>query len=184
MRRLLVMLAILALAAGAAYAVMGLTGTGPHPLRVVGTGTNADLSDVALQADRHVTPLSEDGLRPGTSFRYSFKITNTGETKLRHVAVRSVLTALPAAGTRPAVTSVSGPMCWGIGHTGHTECIFHHLNPGETHTVRVTAQTSAQSRPGDWLIIHTFAGRFSGSTGGPVTLQVETEPQASVGRFR
>jgi hypothetical protein len=180
-RRLLILLAVLGLAAGAGLAVGALTGSGSHPFRVVDAESGADMSGLKLTADPHVTPLNEDGLRPGSRFGYSFRVTNTGKAVMRHIVVRSVKVASPATGGSLAIASISDPACWGV---GHSECIFQRLKPGETRTVRVTAESSARDRPGDRLVIRTFAGRFSGPVGGSIPLEVVGDARVTTGRFR
>jgi hypothetical protein len=179
-RRLFVVLAIFGLAVGAGFAVMTLSGGAPRSVRVMDAGSGADLSDLELKADRHVTPLSEEGLRPGSRFRYSFSVTNTGKAEMRHIVVRSVKVASPATGGDLAIVSISDPACWGV---GHGECIFQRLRSGETRTVHITAESSARNRPGDRLMIRTFTGRFSGPVGGSIPLEVVGDAQVTTGRF-
>lgn len=178
MRRLLVVFAIAVLAAGAGLVVAELTGRASHPLRVVDSESGADLTDLRLRADRQVTPLEADGLRPGSRFRYSIHVTNAGEAPIRHVVVRSVKVASPP--NRMTVVALSDPACWGV---GHTECIFQRLEPKETRTVRVTVESSPRSRPGDRLVIRTFTGRFTGTVDGSVPLEVVGGSRLTTGRF-
>jgi hypothetical protein len=177
-RRLLVVLAMSGLAAGAGFAVTELTGRASHPLRVVDSESGADMADLHLRADRHVTPLDADGLRPGSRFRYSFHVTNAGEVEIRHVVVRSVKVASAPDGM--TIVALSDPACWGV---GHGECIFQRLGPGETRTVQVTVESSPRSRTGDRLVIRTFTGRFAGTVDGSVPLEVVGGARLTTGRF-
>src|SRR5437763_288864 len=177
-RRLLVVLAVFVLAAGAGLAVSELTGRTSHPLRVVDSESGADMSDLRLGADRQVTPLDADELRPGSRFRYSFQATNAGVVPMRHVVVRSVKVAPATDGM--TIAAISDPACWGV---GHGECIFQRLGPGETRTVHVTVESSPRSRPGDRLVIRTFAGRFTGTVNGSVPLEVVGGARVTTGHF-
>jgi hypothetical protein len=176
--RLLVVLAVFCLAVGAGFAVQELTGRASHSLRAVDSETGADMSDLKLRADRNVTPLEADELRPGSRFRYSFHVTNAGEAPMRHIVVRSVNVG-PTDGM--TIVALSDPACWGV---GHAECIFQRLEPGETRTVHVTVESSARSRPGDRLVIRTFTGRFTGAVDGSVPLEVVGGARETTGDFR
>jgi hypothetical protein len=174
---LLVVLAIFCLAAGAGFAVQELTGRASHPLRVVDSESGADMSDLKLRADRHVTPLGADELRPGSRFSYSFHVTNAGEVPMRHIVVRSVKVA-PDGMT---IVAFSDPACWGV---RYGECIFQRLEPGQTRTVHVTVESSPRSRPGERLMIRTFTGRFAGTVDGSVPLEVVGGARVTTGDFR
>lgn len=177
MRRLLVVLAMLGLAAGAVFAVQDLTGHASRPFRVVDSESEADMSGLKLRADEHVTPLGADELRPGSRFRYTFHVTNAGAVPIPYVVVRSVEVG-PADGM--TIVALSDPACWGV---GHGECIFQRLEPGETRTVRVTVESSPRSRPGDRLVIRTFTGRFTGTVDGSVPLEVVGGARVTTGSF-
>lgn len=171
---------VVLLGAAAGYTVKALTETREQTVRVVDAEGGADLSHLRLGADARLSPLDGPRLRPGEPARYSFQVTNTGTTAVRHLVARSVKVAETGADDRLAVRSISDPACSAV---GRVECIFRRLDPGETRTVRVTLGTSPAARPRERLVIHTFIGRFTGTVGGSVPLEVVGGVRATTGRF-
>ncbi len=172
--------AVVLLGAAAGYTVKALTDTHEQTVRVVDTEGGADLSHLVLRADPHLAPLHGRRIVPGEPVRYSFQVTNTGTTAVRHLVARSVKVAMADADDRLAIRSISDPACTAV---GRVECIFRRLDPGQTRTVRVTVDTSPRARPGCLLVIHTFIGRFTGPVGGSVPLEVVGGIDATTGRF-
>lgn len=180
MGRLTTTAVVVLLGAAAGYTVKALTETREQTVRVVDAESGADLSHLVLQADAHLTPADGSTLRPGHPVRYSFQVTNTGTTAVRHLVARSVKVAANDSGDRLAIRSISDPACSAV---GRVECIFQQLDPGETRAVRVILDTSPRERPGDLFLIHTFVGRFTGPVGGSVPLEVVGRMRATTGRF-
>lgn len=178
--RLTTLAVVVLLGAAAGYTVKALTETHEQTVRVVDAESGADLSHLVLRADARLTPLNGLRLRPGEPARYSFQITNTGTTAVRHLVARSVKVAENGADDRLAIRSISDPACSAV---GRVECIFQQLDPGGTRTVRVTLDTSTRESPRDVLVIDTFVGRFTGPVGGSVPLEVVGRIETTTGRF-
>lgn len=171
---------VVLLGAAAGYTVQALTQTREQTVRVVDAESGADLSHLVLRADARLTPAGGSAMRPGHPVHYSFQVTNTGTTAVRHLVARSVKVAANDSGDRLSIRSISDPACSAV---GRVECIFQRLDPGETRAVRVVLDTSPRERAGDPFVIHTFVGRFTGPVGGSVPLEVVGRIEATSGWF-
>jgi hypothetical protein len=142
----------------------------PYPAPgYVDVANRAGLRAVRLDVDRTVTAVGHPRIVSGATYRYAFRVTNTGSKPVLHLAVRSDQVVEPRAESSFDVRYVSNPDCSG---NGQVDCLFDAIPPGTTRRVTVEAATSATRAPGDRLIIYTYMGRFMSAPDGSATFDV------------